>query len=1166
MTNPGPVLTATPQINFSLGNPGAANVIYVSTDPTANQLTLVLTPTVAAAYTPGELVQFSDAPANDGSILFLDLTPLGLDPAVFEALALDAPGWTSKPFVDAVTGQNVLAFTPTTAVPSSTTPITFSLTGFALAAAPSGGPTTIDLDAFNVAGIISGDLWSQSGCPVSFAAPPGKKEDLRKVLTATLSPSDVVTSQHGYPDVSNNLMLTLAQSGQVAIPADENTVFNLSVVYATDVNGFGALLTAAEGDEISIPVPEGSNWHTANVEGLHGRSWKLTPPTGDSILGPDGTPLSFAFAPVVSTFQPGATVALLSYSGVPGYADGAFPLIVLKWPHVRIDSLTVDPPVSTLVDGDASVTLNWSAANTTQMTMQPLGEDVSQDTQCPADISDTQIFTIVAQGVRPGNVDNVATLSVTAVVLPVINAFTCTPPSVYLGDFGANGYRASLAWNVNINPQDSVNLTSSTSGMVGSYAAAVPQQPITLQAPQMLTLTPVGAKGSPAVNRSLIVSAFTLAPQAVGIGHDSGFAAAPSNASFVAVASPTENLVAILSSALATAHFQPMMTVPIGGAPQGIAFTPDGAFMLVAHSGGGGSVSAFAVASVSAQPPFTFTSQGDVHVGGSPQSIVIGPDGTAYVSVDLGASIPGQVAILAKSAGGYAAGTSVAVGNAPRGLAISPSGAELYVVNQGSGSVSRITLGLTPPAVSSLITGLNAPTDVMVTTDGTRFLVSSTGDNIIYGYNARFPTTAEKQTYPVPGAGYFGPFAGGHYALVTASGSQVALLNYAQATVAATCQLTAAPQSVTVPPGGGFALATMPGSGSVGLIVLAGYSQVAAATPAGGQITNVILSPDNQTLIAWFNASIAVSGGSGSPITGLVKGPANGAGLSPYLTGTHINAIAASPVAASDKLYVGAHGESAVSIYTLSTLASAGSIAIPALSGHANRQVVGLGVSGDGSTLFALTADGGLQFSMVVIAAKTQKILADLVVYQARMMQLSMPLAVAPCGVGGFAAYTVDTTTSNLWTVSGSGTRYSVSPSPIALGPGENAIATALACSPDGSTAYVALQSTTEVNYISVVDLAAGTATALEQPDPTSTMNLAALLVSPDGNKLFASDSAAAGIRVFGAKSLRIQQTLSWQEDVQSPYGLAVASDGSALYSANLVSQNLSIAQQINPA
>lgn len=1156
------VTNALPQLNFNLNNPGAPDTIYISTDPQDNQLTLVMTSTVAASFSTATLVPPSLAAGASGSLLYLDLTSLGLSSAEFSALTLSAPGWASQTYSDS--GNQLIGFAPTEPQQLATSGnITLALQGFAIAQQP-GASASLTVMAYRVTGVTVGSFPITGNITVVFTLPDGNTGNLQDAIALSATPNEVVNSVNAYPDIANQLLLTLSPGGTPAtVKAGTDTVFTLSFVYASDTNGYGALLTVAQGGAVAVTAAQGTtDWVITPHPNSDAPYWTLVPPDGAAILG-SGSHLSIAFeiGDIITNFKPGPTVMLLGYSGIKGYKNGTYSLPIIKQSHVEISSFTVTPDPAVLKDDVAAMTLKWTSSHATRLTLQPLGVDVTGKTSYTATIPDTTQFTLVAEGQNPGNVDNVASASVTATVLPVINGFSASPGAIYVGDFGT-GYPTTLAWNVNTNEQ--VTLTSSASGPVGPAYPPVSSATLSLSAPQMLTLSPQGGSNNPTVSRSLYVAGFTLAAATATTGHDSAFIAAPGNAGFVAASAAAENLVAILS----TANGQTITTVPVGAAPQGIAFSADGTAMMVANSGDG-TVSIFTVANVATQPAFSFTLAATLQIGGAPQFIVVGPNGNAYVTVDKGSSANGQVVVLSKTGTSYSAGATVPVGIAPRGIAISPSGGLLFVANQGSGSISQLVLGSGDPAGATLITGLSAPTGIAATPDGKRFLVACSGSGAVYGYSVQFPTTSPRQVFALAGALYVATLPGGGYAVATGTKpNQMALLNLTTGSVSATQALGAAPLGIGVTPEGGLAIAALPGSNTVAVITLAEYAQVAATTAAGGQVTSLAVSPDNQTLLAWYNAAISVSvGGAKKPLTGVIRAPANGASFTPYLAGTSINDIAISPKMADNAIYIALNG-GGISVNALSNFAAIASIPIPALSGSSNRQAVSLGVSNDGATLFALVADGANKFSVLVIAAdvagKSFSVSADIMAYSTTVGPMSTPLVTGPV-VGGVSAYALDTVGANLWTVSGSGTSWRVASSAIALAPGvPGAIATAIAISPDGSTAYVALQQMFN-NFISVVDLVAATATLVHLTDSTNTVNISALQVSADGTKLFASDSASAAIRILDAVSLRTVQTLAWQQNVQAPFGIAAASDGSALFSANVGSQNVAIAQQVSP-
>ena len=85
-------------------------------------------------------------------------------------------------------------------------------------------------------------------------------------------------------------------------------------------------------------------------------------------------------------------------------------------------------------------------------------------------------------------------------------------------------------------------------------------------------------------------------------------------------------------------------------------------------------------------------------------------------------------------------------------------------------------------------------------------------------------------------------------------------------------------------------------------------------------------------------------------------------------------------------------------------------------------------------------------------------------------------------------------------------------------------------------------------------------------PGAVVPMQLNGLAVSPDGTRVFATDQIMSGVRVFDSVSLRLIQTISWNSDVQGPWGVAITPDASQLFTANLFSGDLGIVQQVQAA
>ena len=74
---------------------------------------------------------------------------------------------------------------------------------------------------------------------------------------------------------------------------------------------------------------------------------------------------------------------------------------------------------------------------------------------------------------------------------------------------------------------------------------------------------------------------------------------------------------------------------------------------------------------------------------------------------------------------------------------------------------------------------------------------------------------------------------------------------------------------------------------------------------------------------------------------------------------------------------------------------------------------------------------------------------------------------------------------------------------------------------------------------------------------------LAGLAVSPDGNRVLATDLIMTGVRIFDAASLRLIQTISWTTGVQMVNGVAISHNAGQIFTANVKTGNLGIISQV---
>ena len=327
--------------------------------------------------------------------------------------------------------------------------ISLALNPFTMANKPTKATVQLNVYYFRVGGVTKDNNPLAGNFGVNVTYPPDQhKADLHTAIQATLDPTEVVNSPEGSP-LQNALTLVFSQVPPAVVQAGPDTEFILTFIYADDKNGFGAMMTRAEAQP-PFAVAQGQNasgWGITSYPSDKEPYWTLKPPTGQPIVGTGvQSTVSFQITSLATTFQPGPTIVSISYRGIPGYQEGSFALLVEKLPHVEISSgsFQVVPAQSTLTNGEVSVTLSWTALNATALTLTPPGQDVSGSTSFPTQIAATTDFTLIAEGQRPGNVDNRAFAKCTATVIP--------PPDVrawFEPDSVPYGKSVVLKWSSN---------------------------------------------------------------------------------------------------------------------------------------------------------------------------------------------------------------------------------------------------------------------------------------------------------------------------------------------------------------------------------------------------------------------------------------------------------------------------------------------------------------------------------------------------------------------------------------------------------------------------------------------------------------------------------------------------------------------------------------------
>ena len=398
-----------PQLSFEIDNPNAPSTIYISTDFADNRLTLVVTTNQTAAFTPGKAVPIGEAANGVGSLLYLNLTPLGLTDKEFNQLTFSAANWAVTPYP----GSHAVCFTPLQNISLASGPgnsINVEIGSFAISSPPSGASVELSVTYFRVGGITVGNLGVPSTFKEILQNPPGGKSNLHQAVSLTVDRNSIVNNLPNFRMVNSFTLNFGPGDNPVKVEASEDTVFILTFVYATDANGYGALTTPSAA--LGITVERGLNadeWSILPGPDQLNPSWTLKPKAKTPIIGTGAQAVvAFNIGNIVTSFQPGPTIMFISYKNVPGYQSGSYAILLEKYPHVTLGPLSVSPNPACFQDGVAPVKVSWEADYATQLMLGPLEIDVTDAPNYYATtITQNTTFTLQASGL-PSSHDNIA--------------------------------------------------------------------------------------------------------------------------------------------------------------------------------------------------------------------------------------------------------------------------------------------------------------------------------------------------------------------------------------------------------------------------------------------------------------------------------------------------------------------------------------------------------------------------------------------------------------------------------------------------------------------------------------------------------------------------------------------------------------------------------------
>lgn len=1143
------------QISFTImnGNSVIPNTIYMpSSDPAVNKLSLLISSDTTLQLTAGTPIPESEITSdNNSSLFYLNLAALGLTAAELDGLTFVMQGWNIKAFP----ATQMLCLTPANnLVLSKGQNLVTVIDGLRSATAPSGSTAQLYMDFYGAVPVCTGALPFTYNNVVILQAPPDGKLDLHAVLAASLQGNTVVQSNNDYPIVENALALTLAPGpNPTSITAGPDTIFTVSFVYADDPLGYGAL--TSPGMALMFDVRAGDNasgWLiTPPATGARAPAWMLQAPQGQPILGTaTGATVGFNIANIATSFQAGATLMLVTYSGVPGYADGAFSLVLYKEGHVYVHSLVAAQNPVVLTDGSANVELTWNA-NGSRLTLMPGAINVSNRQSYSMPVKESTQFTLIAQGTSPGNY---ASRDTTVDILPVINSVVASPQFVYHTDFP---HDVLLDWVVDSN--DPVQLSNSVNTNVQDLPPSYTTG-LTVNQPQMFSIAP-NESGLPLfIERNQVVSAFDLAMESVSLSlAPTGVALSPT-ANLCALIQQSSNQVLILETITHTPYGAPL---PAGNNPVAVAFSRDGSKLFVANAGDS-TLTVFTVSVDPASNGYLFAQLGNpVSLSGVPVALQPSTaDAQVFVTSNATDGTQGVLDVLAPVGAGYVVKNSVRFSGTAGSLAVLPSSAQIFIIG-AAGSVVYVvgfdTIHRSYQWVRT-IGGFSAGdqlADIAIAAqDSATLLIVCSGSNRVYAVNKEVSSVAGKQVLTVGSKPVrVVVIESGAYAYIANAGDNTlsliscfkgdgfcSILENSLANGASAQALSASSQGNLI----------YAANSQASLSVWKSRTFVAGATQlAATQVTSIAASM--QFLVSWHNYNIAFQSQGQTPTPGLYVYDRIAETNVLVNETTQYTTFAFWPDSKQNVAIATAYGDNLLSILDTTDFSTTSTIS---LSASATCRAVASAVSPFGNMIFVLTTEEGGLYRLVAIACNVQTASYSIVSTVTLFTQTESASHALAATSGGASVFITDSAARKLYVVTGGAGGYSLQETSYDCA----YMPHVMSCAPDDTQLYIWMNEASHSAFARF-DIAAATLDNVALPAGVS-LNIYAMAIAPDGSRLYLADTNFGGIRVFSTDAMQNVENVA-MAGASFPMGVAISPDGSGLFTANAFSNNISLASQL---
>jgi hypothetical protein len=399
-------MATSPKIQTTWTNFDATQTIYITSDPTKNQVTLALANRLGDRMTfpPGTPVQFPPSGLPPGqSAIYIFFKGLITDDQVraITIAAIDSR-WRSASFVDPKSGAYLVVAPIAQVVVDNEKSLEFKLTNIL---ASSSNSAQVSIEILGGTGIPPGQTHPHVFVTVQDPPPAG---DVPLNLDVGFAGRDLVFTG----GQTNELTLYLTNPNpKPLVPGGLNSwgpnppKFTLSLVFG---DGDGALTTKALATNIGVNLGDtfGNSWDPVKKKTQGDLpQWEMTPTrstAGGTVLGTgQNATVSFNITDIISTLAQGLTYAYLSYSKIPGYLDGFFAVEIYKVNPIKITNFTANPSSISDPTTPMQVTLNLTVANAGYVTItnSSYGKSVDKEIHTdstPVTVYATTTFTLIA--------------------------------------------------------------------------------------------------------------------------------------------------------------------------------------------------------------------------------------------------------------------------------------------------------------------------------------------------------------------------------------------------------------------------------------------------------------------------------------------------------------------------------------------------------------------------------------------------------------------------------------------------------------------------------------------------------------------------------------------------------------------------------------------------